>query len=858
MKHQIMQIIKPKTLGIIHKAYRLKHHQLAVGALAFFPLKGDNKALLVEYEQWANVMAQLPMMEPLDTGFAKPKSEVLMCANRYFHQHGLLYKSKPGVEVSGMKHRLSFSRLSGQHPQKQLSAFMPVAITKKQRSRYNGTYNKGWLDNVHPGFPDDTDPRLFNCAPIKQQKKPGLLQSAYFSPNDYYCLTDVDPEQKVIEGHLPDINVRIFVNMPEMERVTQLRLDEYEPVIHEIETHLETVWFFPEVNLGISLYRGVIPVNDSDGLDVKHLLLAYENNQDEARPQSYYHQVFSQRTHPDTALAHVFNESQLCPDKTAAEIQAMAALVSEEQQQQAQHVATMRQQYLQQAQQTVEQSLPDNAPGASEINGALVSHSETTKDNFTIPTPSAAALKSGDFDLTEMIAATQKLNERLQQQMQAKQSELQAMAEDYQEQYDDERPVQQESLEEIQQRLNNSVYVTATELKAEQKIQGNNPIAQALEQIPDSIKSQANDDSLDEEALSTAYDALLTTQRQARQSAPMLTRSFCIDVSVQAKVKAWVVEQLTHRHALSGRDLSGFDLSGIDFSGTDLRDVMFEACDLSYCDFTQCQLGGAVFIGSQLQYTCFDHAMLCRANFSQSQGEGVSFRAAKLDDVLFVKAYLHEVDFSDASGNQMNASEANFSHGKFSGITIENGQFGSAVLNHTQWLGANVMASFFLKAELQHSQWQQAILERCIMIDILAKHSVFSQATLEKVQFSDTADLQGAVFQRAYCHTSGFRGINLEEVNARDAIFIDCDFGDTHLVKAQLQGAIFKHSLLTLTNLANSDCEQALFSEAVIRKVNFSHCYLYKTEFYHCTLDENQFEHSRQKKVAVKPQKALK
>ena len=47
---------------------------------------------------------------------------------------------------------------------RKVASFLPRDITHPQRAEYQGTYDKAWPDNVQPGFPDDTDLRLFNRA----------------------------------------------------------------------------------------------------------------------------------------------------------------------------------------------------------------------------------------------------------------------------------------------------------------------------------------------------------------------------------------------------------------------------------------------------------------------------------------------------------------------------------------------------------------------------------------------------------------------------------------------------------------------------------------------------------------------
>jgi len=190
-----MQVIKPRRLGIIHKTYQLKYHHFSVAAMAFFPLGGKG-VLLEEYDQWPKCMSQLPMGEPLDMGFAKHHSEVLMAAKGYPHQHGMFYKCRARIELGKINKRIRVPRSQ----KNTISDFMPVDVMAKERSKYNGTYDKKWQETVHPGLPEDTNTRLFNAAPEDQQLSTGLLKNPYFIPGSEYTLHDVHPTEKRITG----------------------------------------------------------------------------------------------------------------------------------------------------------------------------------------------------------------------------------------------------------------------------------------------------------------------------------------------------------------------------------------------------------------------------------------------------------------------------------------------------------------------------------------------------------------------------------------------------------------------------------------------------------------------------------
>ncbi|MGS2718775.1 DUF2169 family type VI secretion system accessory protein [Eionea flava] len=876
-----MQIIKSNRLGLIHKTYHLHHHRFAVGALAFFSLQKNTQHPLIEYDQWPRVMGQLPEGQALDIGYVKPRGEALVCANGYFHQHGLFYRSSPCLEVGGLELgelgiggikksvRLPhFSRFK-QSQKNPLNQFMPLDVLDKQRSRYNGTYDKKWLDTVHPGLPTDTDERLFNTASKDQQLKKGLLTTPYFSPNTAYRLTDMHADKACIEGHIPNIRVRAFAQLNESSNKD----------ITEIDTVLETLWFFPEVDIGVAIFRGEIAVQDSDGLDVNALLLAYESADDSPRSIDYYQNVLSLRTDMKTAMAHVFNESQLMPEKTEEEKQALAQLVTQSEKEEKVAVDKMRQQILQQAEEIVQKKLPIGAPGQQEASDALAVHQSKSADGsiqalsaqapssqnspYDIPTIPSAVLASGDFDLTDMLAATDQLQVTLEQEMAEKQAELETLAGGYQEQYADQpanhTAATEETVDDVKLRLLTPVYVMATDLKEKQQAAATKTIGDIIQDLPEAAKQQLdNADELDPNTLAQAYDKLLVMQRQARQSAVQSTPLKLLSSDVQQQAKVWVLELISTGESLAGRDLSHLDLSGVDFSGLDLRDVMFENAILDHCLFVNANMAGAVFAGAQLHHANLSDAVLNNTNFSQAKGEATQFTRAILDNSTLTESHFTGADFSFTQADNIVATTAVFTHSLFTAAVISKSLFNDTDFSHSQWKEAVLKESIFMQANLQQSHWVSADLQKCIFVDAQGQGANFSRALLDKVQFSSEATLASANFSEAHCTSCGFRNVNLKHLCARRAVFIECDFGDAKLHKSDLAQVIIKRSLMSMAQLDSAHCRDALFNEAVMRKVNLENSDIVGATFFNCTLEDNILQHTLTRNINVNPQASLK
>jgi hypothetical protein len=331
-----MMLIKPRSIGLINKTYGFGDFQSAIGGLSFFSL-GKSPELLMETSQWPKITNALRENEVLDMGFAKPIGEVLIAGAAYALPSQVVTNSQVSLSMGEVnktlqvigdreKHCGFFSRVTKPRAFQQIplswgaafggpdiaenplgcgskqstvmenkvkplpnfyypddsikpsrkpkipAGFGALDITWPQRTKYQGTYDDDWLKNRHPGFPKDTDKRLFCAAPCDQQFEKFIL------PGTAYCIDGMHPSKKSIEGVLPKEYIRIVVQ--------QKLGNEYQYL--DIETHIDTVWFFPDVNLGVAIHRGTVPVNDIDGLDITQLLLAYETAGQMPKPLEHY------------------------------------------------------------------------------------------------------------------------------------------------------------------------------------------------------------------------------------------------------------------------------------------------------------------------------------------------------------------------------------------------------------------------------------------------------------------------------------------------------------------------------------------------------------------------------------------
>lgn len=377
-----MKLIKPQTLGFLGKAYGVGHqYAYSVASYLFFDLQ--TYEVLPEAQQWSNVGKVLSDSN-FDEGISKVKCEYLVAGSAYELQSNMpqttvsarVGMSKKTLTVFG--ERLWQRNLLGQKtpstaqtlaspvplnyqsayggakfknnpigtgfdgdsqpPQVELEAqpisrikqtrepacFLPIPMNWPQRQQYQGKYDSKWFAEYFPAFAPDTDKQLFNCAPRDQQFDSPLQGGEPFE------LIGLHPDIEQINGYLPRYQCTAFVSLGGQ--------------LSQVAQPLETVWFFPEMMLGVLIYRGQTTINNLAAQEVESVMLAYENYHDIPRSESYYHHIYALRTDSSTALGHASHDRQLTPQLSEQEIlrrERALILQQEDKQQQDEHAPLM-------------------------------------------------------------------------------------------------------------------------------------------------------------------------------------------------------------------------------------------------------------------------------------------------------------------------------------------------------------------------------------------------------------------------------------------------------------------------------------------------------------------------------------
>ncbi|UXY17245.1 DUF2169 domain-containing protein [Chitiniphilus purpureus] len=840
-----MKIVKPLTLGVLHRPYAIGARQrFAVTALGFFRLGADNPRFLPENLQWPLALPALPPLQPLDEAWPKPRAEVLLggaafapagipvarmavrlaCAGvdktlavlgeRDWY-YGLVPWFNIGEPAPFARMPLGWERAFGgpDHPGNPLgrgyrpnpvagfigqnrgampnleypgqpvrghgrrlepAGFGPLDVRWAPRSKQTGTYKARWLEREAPGLASDIDPEFFMRAPLDQRLP------AYLQGGEAYRLEGLHPGQAVIEGGLPSLTVRAFV-----QRVGQ------EPgQAEEVPLACDTVWFFPEHLLGLMVWHGDVANADADGLDIAAVMVGYEAAHDR-RALEHYRQVLALRTDLATAALHALDESQLAASYTPT-VAAQHAVqdAAERAADQARRQAVLDEM---DAEFWAESGLPRPAD-----------HQPPRAPEPVLPSPSKRQLADSDFDLVALERAARSLAaqaEAMHAELAAAQTELPpAPAPD---------PLAERE----------AVYARASMPAADLVRDREPPVdadSAALAGALEAAIAAGAPLSPEQVAQARAAQAGVAAQRRAaRRAAPQPTVA-----PLPPESSAWlgglVREWLRGGAVLAGRDLAGIDLSGADLSGADLREVLFEHAHLSGTDFRGADLRGAVFTAATLEGADFSGARLDGANFSASRG-GAVFRQASLRQVTALQAVWHGADLTGATLQGCIAAGIDLSGARLDGAVVADALLTQAKAEGSRWRGAQLNKAVLLQAQLAGADFAGASLVKVVLLDAVLAGSAWQGATLDGCALGGKADWQGARLGGINAARCGWHGANLAGADFTGARVIGCELGECDLADATLADAVFARSLLMRARLARANALRADFFQALLR-----------------------------------------
>ncbi len=337
-----MKTYKPKQYGFGIKAFGMAGKTWLTTTIPVFFDLANPEAILTEQEMWSVLPEQLGKDTTPDMGFPKSCGELLVTGscftgekvdvlatevqvqigtlNKKLHVYGDREWSSSGIPTrpkafteialnwqnsyggenylknprgKGYSHATSLEERTYlplpniENPAKLIGSvsdrpdpacFAPMDLMWPQRFDKCGTYDKSWLEERWPWFPDDFNPQFFNTAPTDQ------WIDGFFQGEESIELINMHPQFSSIRSRLPGQRPRCFVT-----RRKELKPDA-ETEFVEVHHQIDTVWLFPSVLRGVVFYRGTLEVLDDEYGDIERIYVAAEKMSDTPKSIEHYYE----------------------------------------------------------------------------------------------------------------------------------------------------------------------------------------------------------------------------------------------------------------------------------------------------------------------------------------------------------------------------------------------------------------------------------------------------------------------------------------------------------------------------------------------------------------------------------------
>lgn len=795
-----MRLHKPDTMSLFPRTARLgpEGHGCALSVYACFPLREeDRQTLLGEGPMWEALMAALEPEEIFDEGYAKPRAEFLLYGA--CHPPKDAQAMEVGVQVGDKKKRLQIfgerlfdgkkampprplrpvpldwkhayggpdhadNPLGMGHGELATGAFLPQIMRLQdhvddlqhavadcframppqwpQRAHHLGPFDADWLANDWPELPASSDREFFCTAPEDQR-----LQG-YFRGDEELELEGVHPKRPHILCALPGLRPRLFVTRRD-------RPDELE----EVQAEADTLWLFPEQELGVLCYRGVVRVADDEAGDLHSFVGDWEFMDHEPLPLEHY-----------AAMLRSEAEEQAEEGEQDAEPPSPEPPQSED----SPEAGAAAPKFNLAPLEALAAELGRAAQELMAGKGVTPGEAETLLSRLDAE---AAAPLQGDFNPQGFLA---ELESGLQQIMAARGLNAQDLERLLR---DAATPLQQENLGAWYDTM--AAMPQATPQMREAAAQGKEALAEfqaAMRQFEQLIPQGAapepeapghtiQEDTGSEETPSTPIPPGLDFRGRDLRKASFANAS------------------------LDGADFSGADLAGANFQGAQLRGACLEKASCLGADFEGCIATDANFNEADLRSCHFRYADLNNA----------SFRSALLDDVRLAFAHLQKADMYMAKAHETYGVGADFSEADLSGA-----DFSDSLLSTADFSNCTARQTLFLGAMLDETSFYGA----------KARGIRFRGACLHGMRADADTDFSKADCRLADCCRVRWQGANLAHANLWGAKLDDASLEQVVLKYGVLKAVSAMHANFSKASLHAANLRHANFFRAAFRKAN--------------------------------------
>lgn len=661
-----------------------------------------------------------------------------------------------------------------------------IDLTRPQRMNKAGTYDEKWQKELFPGLARDMDPTFFNEAPEDQ-----WIQG-FFRGDEKFEVKGMHPEKTLVQGRLPGIRCRCFANHKVGDKET----------FKEIETSADTVWLFPHAEKGVIIYRGVLEVFDDEGMDVLHMLCAYERMGSEPRPFEHYRNAYLRRTvaSSDDDPLMLIDESDLMPPDENAPMMTILKEALENREEGPQEKNMKRK-----AQKTLEENRQNMIDAGLDPDKYLPKELPATK-KVTID------------DIMNMDEMSKKAQKEAGEQM-------------------------KEMADSMKDSLKSAGLDFDAFMEEARKKGVPRPVFDA-EEVIKNVRMMGFDKPEVEEKIRKAE---VVVQESYRTGAQYMPPGPIPADEVKAAMRQEVIEGHKQGRSFKGMDLLGIDLSNLDLKGIDLSEAFIEDANLAGANLSGANLTRCVFARSDLTKAKLSGCNLVWANLGACNLTEADLSGSDLSGAILTRANLSGTDFS---GSKMQGAE--FLEAKLPGVNFTKAFIGRAAfidvdMSGARLVGADINGANFINVNLSQADLSGVGAAGVVFVNVNGEKAVFKGSDMSKACAVNECVFRKANFQGAVLNESGWMNTDLEEADFKGSFlemanFRECNMQGSVLSRASAARVRFDKADLTGAKMVSMNMTEGSLRKARLIKADLSGSNLYGAEVFRSVVGDTRFE----------------
>ncbi|MEP6721557.1 MAG: DUF2169 domain-containing protein [Variovorax sp.] len=652
-----------------------------------------------------------------------------------------------------------------------------------QRLALRGTYDADYLQQHAPGFAPDLDWKHFNMAPRDQ------WFDAPLRGDEPYALDNLHPEQRHIEGQLPGLRVRTFVNYALEAGGRKLR---------EVPMRLTTVWFFPHADRMVLVFHGMAECAEDDGADIVELLGAVERL-GAPKPDAHYLDVLARRSDPKHGGLEALNDADLLPDgldprdpeaADAGQAFAMDGLQGEAQRRRA------------------------------EMDMVLA------RETLVAQGKDPAA-----FDLRLPPPEPQRSMAELPAYLKARREEAEAQ--------------QWAAIGEMAGQLQRVLDLEEAGAIDMAKLVHRGPPGYNAEAHLTELDAQR--------ATGLAFDRRVVAQKLAMregaerlgylQAAHLQPPAYPLEGEVARRGRALMEWMLARGlRSFPGIDLTGADLSSLDLRHVDFTDAWLESANLQGANVSGANFTRAVLAHGALQGVLAVGSNFTHANLGRARLAGAVLDQATLNGTVLMHCDLAQTQLRRADIANANLLETRWGPADWNGVVGPGLLFYKLDLKGLQASEANFAGANFIGCDLGGIDLRGARLASACFVDCQLPQARLAGAQLDGAVFTRDCLLPGIDLSHASLRTANFGEVDMQGATLVKACLDGANFGAARLAGcdarlASAEGALLRKAVFAQARLAGVNFKDAMLQHADLRSADLRNANLFGADLSRAKLD---------------------